>query len=172
MNLIEDIKKIYNTRTKAEQIFLSQIIDLFSLLDYNSLNKDDNHSFIKNDSILTISLQHILNKDRLVLVLFQHDFIEIQFAGRVEIIYLIDFEQNKVKIEDFRSLFMTILKSSYTIIEYFKDDKLIKYLTVWDNQFFPDKITYVKLFGLIKEKLTLRNVYHIKEKRIESFLIN
>ena len=172
MDIIQEINDIYHTRVPIEQSCLEFMIDALELIDTEQLLLGENHSFIQNDSILTISLQHKLDTDRIILLLFQRGFIEIQFDSYIEVYQYSDIMNNIGVRKGFLSLVLTILDSSFKHIEYYSGNKLIKYTTIWDNDFLKEKTVYLKPFGRIIEKLTKKKQYIEREVKAKSFLRN
>jgi hypothetical protein len=172
MDLIQEINDIYNTRSPIEQSCLEILVNAFDLIDTDLLQTGKNHSFIQNDWILTISLQHKHDNDRLILFLFQNGFIEIQFDCYVEVYQYSDLLNNREIRDEFLNLVLKILDSSFKHIEYYFDNQLVKYTSIWDNDFLKEKTIFIKPFGRIIEKFKMNRQYVEKEIRAKSFLRN
>ncbi len=172
MNLTESIKQYYKTRNASEQFCIDILSDIFEKIDSTKLLTGENHSHVSNDSILEIILQHKSDSDRIIVFLFQDFFVELHFNSTIrtyDLSTLIEIEGIK---NEFLELTLQILDGRFRIIEYYRNDILIKYSYVYDDEFIPDKSYYSKPLGRIRENLTGHKNYIIKEKRAESFLID
>lgn len=170
MNLDQEIKQIYNSRNSSEQACIDIFIDILGLIDPKKIKTGENHTFLKNNSILEIALQHKTEADRYVLFLFQSDFLEIHINSYIETFYFYNLVDNTEKKRKFRNLIFSILDSSYKYVEYYLKNELIKLTTVWDENFIPESTVYAKPFGRLKEKIQRKRKYQIKVSRAESFL--
>jgi hypothetical protein len=104
--------------------------------------------------------------------LFQNGFIEIQFDCYVEVYQYSDLLNNREIRDEFLNLVLKILDSSFKHIEYYFDNQLVKYTSIWDNDFLKEKTIFIKPFGRIIEKFKMNRQYVEKEIRAKSFLRN
>jgi hypothetical protein len=169
MDLIEEIRKIYNTRPPIEQICLDLIIEFFKNLNSNKLLIGENYSFVLNEGILTISLQHTDNNDRRILFLLQNDFIEIQLDCHIRIYYYENMVGDTIKTKEFKDFLLLILDRPYKHIEYYLNSNLVKYTTIWNDNSIKEKTIYIKPFGRFIEIFDRKRDYVKRESLAESF---
>ncbi len=172
MDYIDKIKSIYNSRSLNEQKILDLIIESFVKVDFQKLHFGETYSFILNEDILTIALQHKNNSDRRILFLLQKDFLEIHIECQIKVFNYLEVIDDSDKINELRDFLFLILGNPYQHIEYYLDDSLIKYTSIWSDNSIRNRTIYLEPFGRLIEVFNSKRIYEIKERVAESFLID
>jgi len=170
MDINKEINQVYNTRNSQDKKCIDILIDILGLIDPSKLLNGENHTRVNNNLVLEIVLQNKIDEDRIIILLFQGDFLEIHFDSYIKTYEYSDLIDNNNRQKELRELITKILGSTFKHVEYYHNNELIKYSSIWNKDFLPTKTIYLKPFGRIKEKLKPKKKYLKKELKAESFL--